>query len=274
LPDITEQYFAALGASPRRLNVRYDVEPRPGKTPVAYTTFGDRPAWDGARWSPGEPWVFATYRDGGLGNLNELLHETGHAVHIAAIHTRPAYSDWPDSDPWTEALGDLVALDVFEPAWQQRWLGDSVSLAEGLRARYAGIVMDVAWSLFEIRMHADPASDPNAVWTGITSRYLHIVPHPEFSWWAMRGQLTDSPGYMFNYALGAMIIADVRATMRRARGDWFGGDPGWYRYATDRLYRFGAEVPAREVLARFLGRPFGPEALLADLSRMQGGARP
>jgi hypothetical protein len=274
LQDLTERYFASLGASPRRLNVQYDVEPRAGKTPVAYTTFGDRPAWDGTRWSPGEPWVFATYRDGGLGNLNEIVHETGHAVHIAAIHTRPAFADWPDSDPWTEALADLLALDVYEPAWQQRWLGDSVPLAEGLRARYAGIVMDVAWSLFEIRMHADPARDPNAVWADITSRYLHIVPHRELSWWAMRGQLTDGPGYMFNYALGAMIIADVRAAMHRQRGDWLGGDPGWYRHATDRLYRFGAEVPARAVVTRYLGRPFGPEALLVDLARMSAAARP
>ena len=45
--------------------------------------------------------MFATYRTGGLDNLNELLHETGHAVHIAAIHTRPAFADWPDSDPLT-----------------------------------------------------------------------------------------------------------------------------------------------------------------------------
>jgi hypothetical protein len=74
--------------------------------------------------------------DGGLDNLAELLHETGHAIHIAAIRTRPAFADWPDSDPFTEGIADFVALDVTEPAWQQHWLGDSVPLAEGLRARY------------------------------------------------------------------------------------------------------------------------------------------
>ena len=79
------------------------------------------------------PWVFATYRTGGLDNLDELLHETGHAVHIAAIRTRPAFADWPDSDPFTEAVADFVALEVSEPEWQQRWLGDSVPLADGLR---------------------------------------------------------------------------------------------------------------------------------------------
>ena len=33
-----------------------------------------------------------------------------------------------------------MALEVYEPRWQQRWLGDSVSITDGLRARYGGIV--------------------------------------------------------------------------------------------------------------------------------------
>lgn len=35
------------------------------------------------------------------------LHETGHAIHIAGIRTRPAFSDWPDADLFTEAIADL-----------------------------------------------------------------------------------------------------------------------------------------------------------------------
>ena len=193
------------------LNVRYDLDPRDGKTPVAFCTFGARPRLRNGRWTPGEPSVFATYHGGGLDNLAELLHETGHAVHIAAIRTRPAYADWPDSDPFTEAIADFVALDVSEPVWQRRWLGDSVPLADGLRSRYGGVVLDVAWSLFELEMLRNPAADPNQVWTRLTSDYLRIRPHPELSWWAMRGQLVDAPGYMMNYAVGAILIAALRA---------------------------------------------------------------
>ena len=104
--QLNTEVYRALGADLAALNVRYDLEPREGKTPVAFCTFGARPRRQGGRWSPGEPSVFATYRDGGLDNLAELLHETGHAVHIAAIRTRPAFADWPDSDPFTEAIAD------------------------------------------------------------------------------------------------------------------------------------------------------------------------
>src|SRR5262245_64808084 len=104
---------------------------------------------------------------------------------------------------------------------------DLVALDESIRAKYAGIVMDTAWALFEIRMHHDPAADPNQVWTDITRRYFRIRPHPEMSWWAVRGQLVNAPGYMLNYALGAILIADLRARAREAHGPYVAGDPTW-----------------------------------------------
>jgi hypothetical protein len=258
--------WRALGADVTALRVHYDLEPRDGKDPVAFTTFG-------ARAPAIEPWVFAAYRTGGLDNLNELLHETGHAVHLAAIRTRPAFRDWPDSDPFTEAVADVVALDVYEPAWQQRCLGDSVPLAEGLRGRYGGIVLDVAWALFEVRMLRDPGADPNQVWTALTRDYLHIRPHPELSWWAMRGQLVDAPGYMMNYAAGAILIAAIRARIRALHGPFVTGDPGWYGWVAPRLYRFGLERTTRRVIEDFLGRPVSPAALLEDLGRMRAEVR-
>jgi hypothetical protein len=267
LARLNAEVWRALGADVEALRVRYDLEPRDGKDPVAFTTFG-------RRWPAIEPWVFATYRTGGLDNLNELLHETGHAVHLAAIRTRPAFSDWPDSDPFTEAVADFVALDVYEPTWQQRWLGDSVPLAEGLRGRYGGIVLDVAWALFELRMLRDAGADPNEVWTTLTRNYLRIRPHPELSWWAMRGQLVDAPGYMMNYAAGSILIAAIRARTRALHGPFVIGDSTWYAWVAPRLYRFGLERPAREVVEEFLGGRVTPAALLEDMGRMRREASP
>ena len=269
LTELNAEVYRALGADLAALNVRYDLEPREGKTPVAFCDFGARPRRRDGGWTPGEPSIFATYRNGGLDNLAELLHETGHAVHIAAIRTRPAFADWPDSDPFTEAIADFVALDVTEPAWQQHWLGDSVPLAEGLRSRYGGIVLDVAWSLLELRMLRNPAADPNEVWTRLTHDYLRIRPHAKLSWWAMRGQLVDSPGYMMNYAAGAILIAAVRARTVEVHGPFVTGDGTWYEWVSRQLFRFGLERPTSEVIEEFLGGPVTPAALLADMRRMK-----
>jgi hypothetical protein len=269
LGTLNARYFHDLGADVRALHVHYDLTPRVGKTPVAFTDFGARPHLVNGAWRPGEPWVFATYRVGGLDNLEELLHESGHAVHISAIHQRPAFLDWPDNDALTEGLGDVAALEVYEPRWQMHYLGDSVSTSLGLRARYSGIVMDIAWALFEVRMHRDPSADPNQVWAELTSRYLHIVPHPELSWWAMRGQLIDAPGYMANYAIGSIIIADIRSRVREGHGDFTTGDPTWYAFMTEHIYRYGLSRSSADVITDFLGRPISPNAILADMRRMK-----
>jgi hypothetical protein len=268
LAEINAAYYRSLGAILDTLEVRYDLAPREGKTPVAYTTFGRRARRTGASWERGDEWIFATYRYGGLGNLAELMHETGHAIHIAAIRTRPAFLDWPDDDAFTEGIADIAALEVDEPAWQKKWLGDAAPLADDMRSRYAAIMMDVCWSLFEIRMHERPGSDPNAVWTQLTSQYLRITPHPELSWWARRGQLVDIPGYMSNYAIGAIVIADIRARVIELHGDFALGDTAWYGWLAPRLYRFGLERSSRQVIEDLLGRPLSPNAFLADLARM------
>jgi hypothetical protein len=268
--QVNDSFYRSFGADPVRLRIGYDLEARRGKYPVAYTDFGSRNRWEDGHWVPGEPWVYTSYLAGGFDNLAELLHETGHAIHIAGIRTRPAYIDWPDNDTFTEALADLAALDLYEPAWQQQFLGDSVPLRASLRAKYAGIVFDMAWALFEIRVHATPDVDPNALWADLTSRYLGIRPHPEWSWWAMRGQLIDGPGYLINYALGAFIVADLRAETQRQWGRQFSRDPKRYDRLQESIFRYGLERPARTVLQDFLGRPVRPDALLADLHRAAG----
>jgi hypothetical protein len=262
LRAISDGYHQTLGADPDVLGIRFDTSDRPGRppTPVAFTTFGRR--------STIEPWVFATYTGGGLGELTELLHETGHAIHIAAIRTRPAFADWPDSDALTEALAELTALDSAEPGWQQRWLGLSVPPADALRGRYADVLLDLAWAVLEIRLHADPERAPNDVWTEIAGTYLGIAPHPEWSWWAIRGQLAQQPGYMANYAIGAILAADMRAAIRAARGNWTAGDPGWYGWVSERIYRFGRERSSGAVLAGLLGRAPTVDALLAEIARI------
>jgi hypothetical protein len=267
LQPINQRYYRDLGADLAQLGVLYDLDPRPGKTALAYTEFLIHGRMVHGIWQPTIARVSATYARGGLFVLNELVHENGHAVHISAIRNRPAFVDWND-DLFVEAFADVPSWSTYEPAWQRRYLGREAPEAVSLRALYASVMLDVAWALFELRMLRVPATDPNALWTDITSRYLHIAPHPELSWWAVRVQLVDLPGYMVNYGFGAVLTADMRQHIREALGPFDTGDPRWYPWLSEHLLRYGSERDTRALLQEFLGRPVSPQALLSQIHRL------
>jgi Zn-dependent M32 family carboxypeptidase len=70
---------------------------------------------------------------------------------------------------------------------------------------------------------------------------------------------------MMNYAIGAILAADLRARSRELRGAPAGAD--YYAWLSERLLRFGLEKSSAEVLRDFLGRAPDPRALLADMRR-------
>jgi hypothetical protein len=271
---LNREYLGALGADPDALGIRYDVLPRPGRPPIPLAfTLGmggwaaDQPDATGP-WTPRPPWVFATYETGGLGNLVELLHESGHAIHAAAIRTRPAFLETTEADTaYLEGVADVLGWDATEPAWQRRWLGAAATTDEAVLDRYGAVMLDICWALFEIELHRRPDRRPNDVWTEITADGLGIEPHPEWSWWALRGQLIDGPGYMANYALAALIAAAVRRRIGEVRGPWWEGDPGWYGFVADALLVAGASRTPADLLEAFLGGTLTAEPLLADLRR-------
>jgi Zn-dependent M32 family carboxypeptidase len=98
--------------------------------------------------------------------------------------------------------------------------------------------------------------------------YLHIVPHPELSWWAVRVQLVDLPGYMVNYGLGAVVTADIRQRVRARIGAFDTGNRRWYPWLSENLLRFGSERDTPALLRKFLGRPVSPDALLTQIHRL------
>jgi Zn-dependent M32 family carboxypeptidase len=88
----------------------------------------------------------------------------------------------------------------------------------------------------------------------------------------MRGQLVDAPGYMSNYALGAILTEALRARVVALRGEtaFEAPSPELYRWLSQQLYRFGLAEPSRNVVEAFLGGPLTAEPFLTLLAAMRG----
>jgi hypothetical protein len=269
LQRATGRFFDDLGANLPRLQVLEDIDARAGKAPVDYTDFARIGRRAGGAWRPAIPRVSVLMAEDSLGSAYELAHEYGHAVHYAAIRARPALLLPDDFSLAAEAFADIPGWSVYSAQWQRSYLGCASTAADARQALLANVMLDIAWAWFESRMARTPASDPNVVWTQITSRYLHIAPHPEISWWAVRGQLVDDPGYMITYGLGAFVTADLRARIRAAIGEFDAGNGAWYRYVRARLFRQGGELEPQLLLGRFLGRPVAPQALLTMIGEFR-----
>lgn len=269
LGPVNQRFYVDLGADLDGLGVVYDLEPRADKSPLAYCDFLVRGRYEeDGTWRPTRARVVGTYPFGGLFSLNELVHENGHAVHISSIKNRPAFTDWPDT-LFTEAFADVTSWSVYEPAWQQKYLGTAINDKTSLRSLFGNVMLDVAWSLFELRMLREPTADPNVVWTDITSQYLHIKPHPEVPWWAMRVQLGGNPGYMVHYGLGAVLTAEIRQRTIEAIGPFDAGNPKWFGWTSEQLLVYGSERDTRRLMQDFLDRPLSSAAVLAQIRRMQ-----
>ena len=261
-------YYHDLGADLDKFGVLFDLQPRANKAPITYTNYITMGRMVEGKWRATRARVSANFSDSGLYVLNMLMHESGHAVHYMAIRNRPAFMDIGD-DFFCESFADVTSWDVYEPAWQRKYLGQADTEGAGLRSRFTMVTLESAWALFDLRMLNHPSADPNEVWTEITSRYMHIVPHPEISWWAQRVQLVTKPGFMMNYGLGAVVTADIRQHIQKTLGPFNAGDPRWYAWVSQRLLRAGLQYDTAEVLRRFLGRAVSLEPLLEDMRRIK-----
>jgi hypothetical protein len=268
MQPLNERYYRDLGAQLSAWDVIYDLDPRAGKAPLAYTDYVRRGRWRDDKWLPTLVRVSGNYAHGGLGLLNELVHENGHVVHMMALQTRPAFMDLGDA-LFYEAFADVPSWSVYEPAWQQKYLGRSSTEESSLRALYSSVMLDVAWALFEARMLREPTRDPNVVWTEITSKYLHVKPHPELSWWLVRVQLVDAPGYMVNYGLGAVVTADVRQRIAEQIGPFTTGNERWYPWLSQHLLNSGQTQEAAVLLREFLDGPVSSQPLLTEIARIK-----
>jgi hypothetical protein len=94
LIQLNNRIYRSLGADVKALRVRYDVEQREGKTPVAYTTFGARPRLINGSWRAGDP-------EWGAGRWCDVFEIRDFLIQRVFIYLDPDYAgEDTDRYPW------------------------------------------------------------------------------------------------------------------------------------------------------------------------------
>ena len=82
---LDHRFYKDLSVDLDALGVVYDIKDRPNKSPLAYTDFLVRGRYADGEWQKTIARVVGRYEEGSLGNLNELVHENGHALSLIHI---------------------------------------------------------------------------------------------------------------------------------------------------------------------------------------------
>ena len=67
---------------------------------------------------------------------------------------------------------------------------------------------------------------------------------------------------------GAVLTADIRQHIKDEIGPFDTGNSRWYPWTSSHLLRFGSSVETAQLLHQFLGRAVSPDAILAQLQRV------
>jgi hypothetical protein len=237
--------------------IHLDVDARGGKSPRAFCA---------AARVPQEIYLVVA-RAGGREDYVSLLHECGHAQHLAGIDASlPLEARRLGDAALSEAYAFLFDRLIDDPAWLERRLGihDDGRLAAHARARRLMYLRRYAAKLhYELELHSRPGAQAHGELANVYAERLSAamgVSWPHETW------LSDvDPGlYVANYLRAWVLEANLRRLLRERFGSlWF--EQRAAGAFLRELWHEGRVRDADELLADLTGRTLDFGVLLADL---------
>ncbi|HOU53820.1 MAG TPA: M2 family metallopeptidase [Myxococcota bacterium] len=271
---IAQRFYADIGLPMDAIIARSDYYEREGKDQHAFCTDIDR---------AGDVRMLLNIRPSAEW-MDTMLHEAGHAVYAA-------YND--PSLPWvlrdsahiltTEGVAMLFGALGQNPTWMVDYAGVDRARAEAAaealyEQRRREQLLFARWDMvmfrFEKALYEDPTQDLNRLWYDLVERLQHLrrPAGRDLPDWAAKPHFTIAPVYYHNYLLGELFAAQVRARLVEIAGHQgpaatlsFRGRKDFGAFFRDAVFRPGMRWEWPEFVRRATGRPFGPEAFVAEV---------
>ena len=213
--------------------------------------------------------------------MGTTLHEFGHAIYGSSLD--PGLPFVLRDDPHTlcnEAIALLMERHLLDARWLERVLGLDAGAARafaasGRRGLAIRHLVFTRWVLvmchFERALYEDPDRDDLGVlWWDLVERFQQVrrpsADHRDDDW-AAKIHFVGHPAYYQNYLIGEVFGAQLERAIERECGGAFPGNRDAGAFLRDRMFRPGATLSWRELIASLSGQPLDPSFYLAMLER-------
>jgi peptidyl-dipeptidase A len=213
--------------------------------------------------------------------MGTTLHEFGHAIYGSSLD--PALPFVLRDDPHTlcnEAIALLMERHLLDAGWLARVLGLDAAAAEeiavkGRRRLAIRHLVFTRWVLvmchFERALYENPDRDDLGVlWWDLVERFQEVrrpsAGHRDDDW-AAKIHFVGHPAYYQNYLIGEVFGAQLERAVERECGGVFPGNRDGGAFLRERMFRPGATLSWRDLIASLSGRPLDPSFYLSTLER-------
>ena len=273
--ELAASYYARLGHSIERYGFSMDLFPRPGKNTHAFAMGVWMPRVDASgKAVPPAPDIrlLANLRKPVTwSDVSTVIHEMGHAVHMAEVRQSLGIFRGVGSVE-TEAIAMAFERLSGEPAFVIPALASTsggamrVGRAAALNQRAMrweqsiSLLRQAFFSDFEWSLYHQAGADPRELWARLHESWWGIKVPPALADWDIDHFMT-APVYVQNYALGILIVEQIRSVVALD----LGRGEGW-RAIGDRIRREYLEPGLRydylELTRRLTGTALSPESAM------------
>jgi peptidyl-dipeptidase A len=212
--------------------------------------------------------------------MGTTLHEFGHGIYGSSLD--PSLPFVLRDDPHTlcnEAIALLMERHMLDAGWLERVLElDSAAAREvaikGRRRLAIRHLVFTRWVLvmchFERALYENPDRDDLGVlWWDLVERFQQVRrPSPDHrdDDWAAKIHFVGHPAYYQNYLIGEVFGAQLECAVERECGA-FPGNREAGAFLRERMFRRGATLSWRDLIASLSGQQLDPSFYLATLDR-------
>jgi oligoendopeptidase F len=248
-----------IGIDLDSIPIKYDIEPRPGKSQLAYSF---------AIHTPDDIRILANI-DKGINYCGTMFHETGHSVQSVFINQPSYLLREYTAGCFNEGMAQIIAGFLYQPEWLKKYTKIPDELIKKIKKmKREDELLSLRSSLlrlnFEYQAYLNPTQDLNKLYWNLYEKYVLLPGHPEIYSWSSLIYYTTHPVYLQNYLLADLIQAQTFAYLKSKNGSMV-SNPKIKEFLLENYFKPGASISWDILVEKATGEPLSPKYLFQEI---------